>query len=200
MLRSICSNNDVLPEQMPVQKMFKTIVITKPSFFVDEAKAIVGLLDRVDIDMLHLRKPGAAKDDVERLIREIPREWHNRLVVHEHFSLAERYGLYGIHLNSRFPTPPYNWRGSVSRSCHSFEEVAEWKSRCDYVSLSPVFDSISKRGYVSAFTAGEIAQAVDDGMIDDKVYALGGMTFSRLAEVKDMGFGGAMILGDAWKG
>lgn len=179
--------------------MFKTIVITKPLFFAGEADAIARLLDRGDIDMLHLRKPGATKNDMERLISEIPQEWHSRLVIHDHPLLAERYGLYGIHLNSRFPTPPQGWRGSVSRSCHSLKELTEWKPLCNYVSLSPIFDSISKRGYTSAFTAKEIAQAVSEGIIDSKVYALGGVTFDRLAEVKDMGFGGAMILGDAWR-
>jgi thiamine-phosphate pyrophosphorylase len=29
--------------------------------------------------------------------------------------------------------------------------------------------------------------------------ALGGVTFSKIEKVKQMGFGGAMILGDAWK-
>lgn len=179
--------------------MFKTIVITLPSFFDGEADAIARILDRGDIDVLHLRKPGATLGDMERLISGIPYEWRNRLVLHDHPLLAERYGLYGIHLNSRFPTTPQGWRGSVSRSCHSLEELTEWKQRCDYVSLSPIFDSISKCGYKSSFTAGEIAQAVSEGIIDGKVYALGGVTFDRLAEIKDMGFGGAMILGDAWK-
>lgn len=179
--------------------MFKTIVITKPSFFAGEADAIAELLGKGNVDVLHLRKPGAARDDMEQLICDIPGRWHSRLVLHDHFQLAERYGLYGIHLNSRFPTLPKGWRGSVSRSCHSLAEVAEWKWRCDYVSLSPIFDSVSKRGYTSAFTAGEIARAVSAGVIDSKVYALGGVTFGRLAEVRDMGFGGAMILGDAWR-
>ena len=45
----------------------------------------------------------------------------------------------------------------------------------------------------------EIEKAHRDGIIDNKVMALGGVTFSRLEEVANMGFGGAMILGDAWK-
>ena len=75
----------------------------------------------------------------------------------------------------------------------------EWKERCDYVSLSPIFDSISKQGYMSAFTDNDIADASRKGIIDGKVYALGGVTYKRIETVKFMGFGGAMILGDAWK-
>jgi len=93
----------------------------------------------------------------------------------------------------------FNFQCSISRSCHSLAEVAEWKERCSYVSLSPIFDSISKQGYKSAFSREELLQARHDGIIDDKVFALGGITFSRIEEVKALGFGGAMILGDAWK-
>lgn len=176
-----------------------TIVITLPNFFDGEAEQIVRLL-RSSVDLVHIRKPQATLHDVETLLGQIPREYHSRLVLHDHHSLAATYHLYGVHLNSRNPLPPAGWKGSVSRSCHSLEEVAEWKDRCRYVSLSPVFDSISKQGYRAAFTASQLAQARAQGIIDHRVLALGGVTFSRLDEVLRMGFGGAMILGDAWKG
>ena len=177
----------------------KTIVITLPHFFSGEAAQIVQLLQG-QVDLVHIRKPEATAAEVEKLIREIPAGWHGKLVLHDHHELALRYSLHGVHLNSRNPLPPEGWTGSVSRSCHSLGEVAEWKKRCDYVSLSPIFDSISKRGYHSAFTAEEIREARDRGIIDDKVMALGGVTFGKLDDVLRMGFGGAMILGDAWKG
>jgi thiamine-phosphate pyrophosphorylase len=67
------------------------------------------------------------------------------------------------------------------------------------MSLSPIFDSISKPGYNSAFTAEQIAEARRQGLIDERVMALGGVTFDKIDDVLKMGFGGAMILGDAWK-
>lgn len=175
-----------------------TIVITLPYFFDGEAGHIVRLLQS-GVDLVHIRKPEASSEDTERLISEIPAEFRNRLVLHDHYVLAQRYSLYGVHLNSRNAEPPEGWAGSVSRSCHTLEEVARCKAVCNYVSLSPVFDSISKKGYRAAFTAQKLARAKADGIIDGKVLALGGVTFSRIDEVLAMGFGGAMILGDAWK-
>lgn len=179
--------------------MFTTIIITKPAFFNGEAARIAAFLRQGTAGLVHIRKPGATADEVERLIREIPEEYHCRLVLHDHFQLAARYGLYGVHLNSRNPAPPQGWTGSVSRSCHTLEEVKEWKERCRYMSLSPIYDSISKQGYRAAFTAADIREAARQGIINNKVYALGGITFARLPEVKAQGFGGAMILGDAWR-
>ena len=66
------------------------------------------------------------------------------------------------------------------------------------MSLSPVFNSISKKGYCAAFSEDEIVAARAKGIIDEKVFALGGIRFALLDKIKSMGFGGAMILGDAW--
>lgn len=178
---------------------FTTIVITLPECFKGEAERIAALLEQGRADIVHIRKPGAERKEVERLVREIPEYLYNKVVVHDHFALAVAYKLRGVHLNSRNPEPPEGWTGTVSRSCHSPDEVREWKERCDYVSLSPIFDSISKAGYHSAFTPADIERAAKDGVIDGKVYALGGVTFARLPLVRDMKFGGAMILGDAWR-
>lgn len=175
-----------------------TIVITLPYFFDGEAEQIVQLLHS-SVDLIHIRKPESKAEELERLIMSIPSEYYPRLVLHDHHELAMKYHLHGVHLNGRNPQPPQGWEGSVSKSCHSLEEVKEWKGKCDYVSLSPIFDSISKQGYHAAFSSSEIEEARRVGIIDKKVLALGGVTFNKIDDVLRMGFGGGMILGDAWK-
>ena len=113
--------------------------------------------------------------------------------------IAEKYGLKGVHLNSRNPQPPENFSGTVSKSLHSASEVIQEKDNFDYVSLSPIFDSVSKKGYNSKFTLEELKNLKNQGVIDEKVYALGGVTRETLPLVKNLGFGGAMILGAAWR-
>ena len=173
-------------------------VITLPYFFDGEAEQIVQLLHS-SVDLIHIRKPESKAEEVERLIEAIPSKYYPRLVLHDHYELAVKYHLHGVHLNGRNPRPPKGWKGSVSKSCHSCEEVLEWKGKCDYVSLSPIFDSISKQGYHAAFSSSEIEEARRAGIIDQKVLALGGVTFNKIDDVLRMGFGGGMILGDAWK-
>lgn len=175
------------------------IVITLPTFINDEASRIAQLLLSGKADLVHIRKPESTAAQIEALLQQIPAELHSRLVLHDHHALAIKYQLYGVHLNGRNPLPPTGWKGSVSRSCHSLAEVEEWKPRCNYVSLSPIYDSISKQGYRSAFTPQQLSEAQQQGIIDHQVLALGGVTFEKINEVKATGFGGAMILGDAWK-
>lgn len=176
----------------------KWIVITSPDFVPGEA-TFIDLLFRCGMDLLHLRKPDASVEDCRRLLNEIPREWHNRIVTHDYFQLASEFPLYGVHLNRRNPVPPTGFRGSISRSCHSLDEVMENKPQCNYVFLSPVFNSISKEGYESAFSDATLKQAAGCGIIDTKVVALGGISCDSLPQVRAWGFGGAAFLGDIWQ-
>ena len=69
----------------------------------------------------------------------------------------------------------------------------------DYVFLSPIFDSISKRGYRSQFSLTELQKAAAEGIIDSKVVALGGITKDKLPLLQSLHFGGAAMLGAIWE-
>ena len=175
----------------------KLIVITTPHFFEGEAEAITSLFD-AGLEILHLRKPGASAEEVEHLLRQLPAEYRPRIVTHEHFHLVALYGLKGIHLNRRNPDIPIGYSGHVSCSCHSLEEVVQRKPACHYVFLSPIYDSISKEGYSSAFSHEVLLEAQRTGIIDSQVIALGGIKREYLPEIESLGFGGAALLGDVW--
>lgn len=148
---------------------------------------------------MHLRKPEASLEAYKRLLLQIPEQWHSRIVLHEHFKLAEEYKLHGIHLNRRCSVAPNAYHGSISCSCHTIEEVITQKDSKDYVFLSPIFDSISKVGYHAAFSPTLLKQAAVENVIDEKVIALGGLTANNIPLVKEWHFSGVALLGDIWK-
>ena len=170
------------------------LVITSPTFFPGEA-AFIHRLFAHGVDIVHLRKPGATADDCARLLDDLTSDDRRRIVIHDFFELAQPYGLRGIRLNARRSTVPDGWQGHVSRSCHSLEEVKRYKDACDYVFLSPIFDSVSKQGYASAFTDETLREASKDGIIDHKVVALGGVTPDKIDYLQQLNFGGAAMLG-----
>ena len=173
------------------------IVITEPQFVTNEATIIAQLL-HWGVDLIHLRKPESRADELAKLIEAIPTAYHNRLVLHDHFDLAAHFTLHGLHLNRRNSVLPPNHEGTVSQSCHTLDEVKVCKTKCDYVFLSPVFNSISKQGYASAFTLKALSEAKKQGLIDQKVVALGGITAANIDKTKYYGFGGVALLGDIW--
>ena len=186
--------------------MRDVIVITMPEMFPGEAD-MVNTLFANGMQRLHLRKPGASEQEMAEWIGQIDLPFRQRIIVHDHHRLLRTMGLGGIHLNARNPEAPA-WfsaerqkRGSVtlSRSCHSLEEIAQWKGVCDYLFLSPIFDSISKGGYTSAFTRETLLQAYHDGLFSKPVYALGGVSADNIRSIYDYGFAGAAVIGSLWQ-
>lgn len=178
--------------------MMKLIAVTPSGFMEHEAERIVSLLEREGFWAVHLRKPGASRADCVQLLDRLPESCVRRIVVHDHFDLCHDYPLMGIHLNCRNPALPPGYAGQRSCSCHTLAEVSLWKPEMDYVFLSPVFDSISKLNYHSAFSREMLQQAADSGMIDAKVIALGGITTAKLGYLRALHFGGAAMLGALW--
>jgi thiamine-phosphate pyrophosphorylase len=193
----------------------RLIVITAGNVFDKEPEAI-NLLFRNGMERLHVRKPGASYAETKRLVERIDGDFRSRIVLHDHYGLAGSLALGGIHVNGRNDPGNlrlYGERGlSVSCSCHSFEEVAA-ATGCtgrsseeiaavapvfDYVFLSPVFDSISKAGYKRGFQPEQLERAGREGVINERVIALGGITGGRIPVVCRYGFGGAAVLGALW--
>ena len=175
----------------------KLILMTTPYFFVEEHRILTALFDE-GLELLHLRKPNTEPVYSERLLSLIPEGYRRRIVTHDHFYLKNEYRLGGIHLNARNPRIPEGYKGHVSCSCHTIEEVERRKRACSYVILSPVFDSISKDGYLSPFPPELLREYASRGLIDKKVMALGGVDADNIARLKGYGFGGAVVLGAVW--
>ncbi|MCM1518093.1 MAG: thiamine phosphate synthase [Pseudoflavonifractor sp.] len=167
----------------------RRIAITSPEPSRDETRQIRAILD-CGWDMVHLRHPSASLTDMRRLIESIPQQLHDRLRLHGHFQLLNEFNLGGIQLNSRSPEGPANYHGAASRSCHTIDELARYAPDCDYMTLSPIFDSISKPGYTGRFDAAQLS-SIPPG----KVIALGGVTPDNVGKLGRYPFAGYAVLG-----
>ena len=98
----------------------------------DEGEWIATIL-REGWDAVHLRHPAASLSEMRRLIESVPQQFHSRLRLHGHFELINEFNVGGLHLNRRCPAPPANYRGGLSRSCHTIEEIATADSHLEYV-------------------------------------------------------------------
>ena len=176
-------------------KSFLKIAFTPEQPFMLEPVFISEILSR-GWDMVHLRHPSASCEEIREILEAVPKKFHNRIRLHDHFELANSFNLGGIHLNRRCPSVPTGYSGPYSRSCHSVEEVKQCND-CDYVTLSPVFDSISKEGYKRVFTKIDFKKINKDSTsgVTTKVIALGGVDADHIRTVKFLGFNGFAVLG-----
>ena len=176
----------------------KLILLTSTEFFVEEDKILTTLFEE-GLDTLHLRKPNSEPVFCERLISLIPQEFHSKIVVHDHFYLCDEFNLMGIHLNRRHPEKPQNYKGPITHTCYSIDEIEKHKHDSQYIFLRNIYDSISEPENKASFTPDEIKEAARRGIIDKKVIAEGGVSLENIPEIKNIGFGGVVVRGDLWK-
>lgn len=175
---------------------FQLIAITPPYIYKDEAKRIAEAL-KGRFDRVHIRKPESTREEMVRLLNEIPENLRCRISLHDHHELVKQFGIGGIHLNKRNPNAPADWKGILSCSIHDPGQIKSGSNGAksfDYVFLSPVFPSISKPGYLPRYTFEELTEVANQ-----QVVALGGVTYENMQQIKEAGFGGAAMLTEAWR-
>ena len=175
----------------------KLIVITRPTFFVEEDKILVDLFEE-GLENLHLCKPGSSPLYSERLLTLLGDSLASKITVHVLFYLKEESRLKGIHIDDARTEAPTGYKGSITRTCHAISELKEAKKQSNYVFLQSIFDSQTVASEKQSFTEEELKEASRQGLIDKKVYALGGMNIDNIKYAKDLGFGGVVICGDLW--
>jgi thiamine-phosphate pyrophosphorylase len=175
----------------------KLVLMTKPTFFVEEDKIISTLFDE-GLDNLHLYKPDSSPMYAERLLSLLPDIYYRKITVHDHYYLKNEYGLAGIHIESPDAPKPDGYKGRFSRTCMELDKLKAAKKKAEYVFLKYIFHSQSEKDADATFTIQQLEEASDMGLIDKHVYALGGMNLDNVKIAKELGFGGVVICGDLW--
>jgi thiamine-phosphate pyrophosphorylase len=190
----------------------KLIVISAPEKVEKEHELINALFEQ-GLKTFHLRKPGYTINEMQDFLKAIHPQYLRRISIHSHYELMGKYNLAGIHLTGdHLKSMPadslkeiYNVARKknlkISGSVHSLEDFSNLSFNYDYVFLSPVFNSISKRGYLSNLSLHEISQLLEKmkrNNIRTKVIALGGIDENKTKKIIEMNFDGAAILGAVW--
>ena len=76
--------------------------------------------------------------------------------------------------------------------------MQECKKKASYVFLQNIFDSQSNPNDKASLSYDELKEASRRGLIDKRVYAMGGMNLDNISLAKGLGFGGVVICGDLW--
>lgn len=175
-------------------RCFKKIAITPPQISPAVIERCKILLQNGSAAILHLRFPNATEIEMREVIEAIPKELYERIKLHSHYGLVEEYCLRGFHHNGNSPIE-IQIRGGISKSCHSMEEVRQCVGKgYEYVTLSPVYDSISKAGYRG--NEGLLNEPLPEG---EEVIAMGGVTTEKFDELAEYGFAGAAMIGQYFK-
>lgn len=173
----------------------KIIGITSELEGIEETSRIVEALD-AGVSYIHLRKPYFTDDDMRKYIKNIPKEYYQRLTLASNPALFKEFNLGGIHIKrAQFSGSECHKGIRRSISCHSTDEVILHQGDdLDYMFLSPIFDSISKKGYSSHFSLDELGKLSELGLLR-KVVALGGINCINTTQLREFDIYGVAVLG-----
>jgi thiamine-phosphate pyrophosphorylase len=128
-------------------------------------------------------------------------DWGATVTVHDDIDAAAMADAGGVHLPSggspeaaRARVP----RALIGASAHSAEEAsALLGAGADYVTVSPVFPTVSKPGYGQAFGLDGLARIV--ARAAGPVIALGGVTAANAASCRAAGAHGIAVMGEVMR-
>lgn len=175
------------------------LVITPEEMVQNETEIINGLFQE-GLDLLHIRKPFITQDKMTDFINQIDSEFQSQLVLHSHYELAKEFTISRLHFretdrqNEMYKSFSKN---IISTSVHDIETFNELNEEWEYSFISPVFPSISKKGY------GENSTILNDiknrNNLNVKLIALGGIDKNNIKEVFDSRVDGVALLGAIWE-
>jgi phosphoribosylanthranilate isomerase len=145
------------------------ILFSYPTKLENEASIINNEMSSGNWDLFHLRKPDWSETEIKELYSCLNADVKKRTVLHN------------------------KYKGS----CHSFEEVEALELEKEYCFLSPIYDSISKKGYKAKFDTETLKEFLKKER-QIKVIALGGVTAENYTEIIETGFDGGAFLGSIW--
>ncbi|MEI6865638.1 thiamine phosphate synthase [Flavicella sp.] len=178
------------------------IVLIAPETDIPNEIEILIQLFQEGLQYYHLRKPNKNYQEHCDYLNQIDEKYHDKIVVHYFHELINNFNLKGIHFQEQkrrdcLDTPSdyfvklNNMFGkTISSSFHEPEELEKSTFEFDYHLLSPVFSSISKKGYKG--------RGFDVNSIDKTIIGLGGATTANLSKFQELGYKGVGVLGGVW--
>ncbi|KAA0127884.1 thiamine phosphate synthase [Chryseobacterium sp. SN22] len=176
------------------------IIVITPEQPVPNEIEIINELFQEGLELLHVRKPVMDAAAMRNYIKNIDSGYHEQLVLYSHYILAEEFGTSRLYFKeSERPNIPDHFFEEyiVSTSVHSINCFNTLDARWEYALISPVFPSISKRGYGNGTKILEsIRQREND---DSGLIALGGINKHNIKTVFSEDVDGAALLGAIWE-
>ena len=178
----------------------RLVVVSNPVAVVDEAEIINELFES-GLEIFHLRKPDYSLAAIRKLLEDIEPQYYRGIALHQYHEVASDYGLERLHFPEkvRRETAAYTLDSLVgcgfklSTAIHCLTELDSLVG-FEYAFLSPVFNSLSKPGYLGV-VASDFSYMKKHKL---DLIALGGIAVENVKKCIAMNFDGVAVLGTIW--
>lgn len=175
------------------------IIIITPEEIVQNETEIINGLFLEGLDLLHIRKPFINNEEMKNFLDQIDSSYHAQVILHSHYDLGKEYSISRFHIREkdRLEGLGAHFKNQIiSTSVHDVRMYNKLGKEWEYSFISPVFPSISKKGYGENTT---ILENIKDRNNEDvKLIALGGINENNIDKAFQSGADGVALLGAIW--
>ena len=176
------------------------IIVITPEEVVQNETEIINQLFQEGLDLLHIRKPFIDQNEMKDFIQKIDSKFYSQLVLHSHYNLAENFNISRFHFREIDRKNGFFQSFTdkiISTSVHDIESFNHLNKEWEYAFISPVFPSISKKGYGENSTILNDIKKRDNSNV--RLIALGGINEKNINEVFESKVDGVALLGAIWE-
>lgn len=163
-------------------------------------EAVAAALDG-GVQTVQLREKDLPARELFRLaeeLRKLTEPYHAHLLINDRIDVAEAAGADGVHLG-RSSLPVASARlllgpeAMIGFSAHTIEEIAAAAGDgADFATFSPIYPTPSKAGFGPPQGIPALAEACRHAALP--IFALGGITPERVADVRETGAAGVAVI------
>jgi len=185
----------------------KLIVITGSKTLTDEPSLVTKMFED-GLMTLHLRKPRLTTQEMRDYIEEIPKYFHNRIIIHSHHILAAKYDLKGIHFTATHLNKKWKYFFTRLRLRIKFGKLYKTRSYkrlsnihdkeqhdFDYFLMGTVYNNLTGELYGGFYEEALVAALKST---DKKIVARGGVTDKVIEKTMKYGFSGIAFGSYIW--
>ena len=176
------------------------ILVITPETMVQNETEVINQMFKEGLELLHIRKPKINREEMKNFLCRIDEEFYPQLVLHGYYDLGKDHHISRFHFREADRNAgiykSYTGKNILSTSVHDMEMYNELEKEWEYSFFSPVFPSISKRGYGKDSSLMEELKYRNNQRV--KLIALGGINENNICKVFENGADGAALLGAVW--
>lgn len=177
------------------------IIIIAPEKKKHNESSLINQMFDKGLDLFHIRKYTFDDPSMLAYIESIDLAYRKKLVLHSHYHLAEKMGVIRLHINEALREQakhlPYSSEYTLSTSVHSIDVFNNLSDIWDYAFFSPVYPSISKKGYgLKDNTLVDIRKKSNPSV---KLIGLGGVDENNYRQLRETGAEGGALVGAIWQ-
>lgn len=184
------------------------LIVVSPSKSVDDETTLVTKMFEYGLKTFHLRKPKYSTNQMREYLNEIPKVFHDRIVIHSHHDLALKFTLKGIHLGRIHLSKRWKYffvrlrlkmrfaETSKSRSYSRLQQVYTTEAQnFDYYLVGTTFNNMTGELYSGFYEDGVIAANKNSGK---RLVARGGTSPQTILKAQKYGFYGIAFNSYIW--